>query len=325
MLKASIIGGGGYTAGELIRLLINHPNVKLSEVLSESHAGQSINTIHTDLVGQTNHVFTGSLIEIPDVVLICKGHGQTKDWLKKLNLPESVKVIDFSQDFRLKDKAKYAHYQFVYGLPEVSKKQISIANALANPGCFATAILEALLPLAKNNLLHQQIHIHGITGATGAGQKASLTSHFPWRDNNISLYKPFVHQHLNEVGENLNLLTSDNIGKLNFLPMRGNFSRGIFVSAYTHTDLDIKDLTALYQSMYRHEPFVHISEEPIHLKQVVNTNNCLVHLEKHEDYVLITCALDNLLKGASGQAIQNMNLMLGLKEDAGLRLKGSMF
>ncbi len=324
MIHVGIAGGAGYTAGELLRILINHPEVELKTIMSSSFAGKKINQVHQDLIG-SKLVFTDKLDVTIDVLFLCMGHGKSLQFLEKNSIPSSIKIIDLSHDFRLKNTQSIAGREFVYGLPETNKETIINANNIANPGCFATAIQEALLPLAANNLLNNEVHINAITGATGAGQQPSETTHFSWRSGNVSVYKPFTHQHLGEIGETLVQLQSDFESELYFIPVRGNFTRGIFATLYTKLDQPIDEIKAMYNSYFKNQPFVHISNEPIHLKQVVNTNNVILHVEKTGDKLLITSIIDNLIKGASGQAIQNMNLMFGLPETTGLKLKGSNF
>ncbi len=324
MIKAGIIGGSGYTGGELIRLLLNHGEVEIDFVYSTTKAGQKITTAHQDLLGQTNLEFSGAINAAVDVVFLCLGHGNSSMFLKQNSFSENTLVIDLSNDFRLRKDASFKGEAFVYGLPEINKKKIQSSSLIANPGCFATAIQLALLPLAKEGLLGNEIHVNAVTGSTGAGIKPSDTTHFSWRNNNASWYKPFTHQHLGEIHESLNA-HGNPIGQLNFLPHRGNFARGILATAYTKFEGTLEDAKTVYGAYYQTALFTHLAEEPIHLKQVVNTNNCHIHLHKHENILLITSAIDNLLKGASGQAVQNMNLMLGLEEDLGLRLKASAF
>ncbi len=324
MIKAGIIGGSGYTGGELIRILLYHPATEIDFVFSTTRAGKKITTAHPDLLGTTNLEFTGDVNLDVDVVFLCLGHGNSTAFLKEHQFSAATKIIDLSNDFRLHADADFDGKQFVYGLPELNKTQIEDANYIANPGCFATAIQLALLPLAKAGLLENEVHINAVTGSTGAGVSPSDTSHFSWRNNNVSWYKPFTHQHLGEINESLHSL-QENTGRLFFMPTRGNFTRGILATAYTQFDGSIEEAEKLYRDFYKNAVFTHITDEPIHLKQVVNTNQCHVHLHKHEDTLLVTSAIDNLLKGASGQAIQNMNLIFGLEEDLGLNLKAGVF
>ncbi len=324
MIKTGIVGGSGYTGGELIRLLINHPAAEIDFVYSTTKADQPLSAAHPDLLGSTELNFSNEVNSEVDIVFLCLGHGNSKEFLKQFSFSENTRIIDLSNDFRLQDGAFFNEKEFVYGLPELNKSRIESASAIANPGCFATAIQLALLPLAKSGLLQSDVHINAVTGSTGAGIKPVETTHFSWRNNNISWYKPFTHQHLDEIGESLNSF-GESVGKLNFLPNRGNFTRGIFATAYTYFDSHLDEAKEIFRSFYREAVFTNIAEEPIHLKQVVNTNNCHIHLHKHDDLLLVTSAIDNLLKGASGQAVQNMNLMLGLEESLGLELKASAF
>lgn len=324
MIQVGIAGGAGYTAGELLRILINHPKVEINTITSSSFSGKKVSDVHQDLIGSSLQ-FSKTLNFDIDVLFLCMGHGKSLDFLKESKIPSSVKIIDLSHDFRLKETQSIADRDFVYGLPETNKEAIIKAKNIANPGCFATAIQEALLPLAGNNWLTNEVHINAITGSTGAGQQPSETTHFSWRSSNVSVYKPFMHQHLGEIGETLIQLQPAFTSDLNFIPVRGNFTRGIFTTLYTKLDQTLDEIKEAYNSYFKHHPFVHISEKPIHLKQVVNTNNVILHLEKSGDKLLITSIIDNLIKGASGQAIQNMNLMFGLDETSGLKLKGSNF
>ncbi len=324
MIKVGIIGGSGYTGGELIRILLHHPEAEIDFVYSTTRAGKKVITAHSDLLGSTEMEFTGSVNSDVDVVFLCLGHGNSSKFLKENHFSDSTKIIDLSNDFRLQEDALFEGMKFVYGLPELKKSEIKKADHIANPGCFATTIQLGLLPLAKAGLLKNEVHINAITGSTGAGVSPSATSHFSWRNNNASWYKPFTHQHLGEINESLKSLQSDS-GELFFLPNRGNFTRGILATAYTKFEGSEEEAIQLYKNYYKDAVFTYISEEPIHLKQVVNTNNCHIHLHKHGDILLITSATDNLLKGASGQAVQNMNLMFGLDESEGLHLKAGVF
>lgn len=324
MIKAGIIGGSGYTGGELIRLLLNHPDVEIDFVFSTTRAGKPITSAHPDLLGVTNLEFAGDANPSVDVVFLCLGHGNSSKFLKENTFSSATKIVDLSNEFRLKADAYFQGKEFVYGLPELHKESIEKAENIANPGCFATTVQLGLLPLAKAGLLQNQVHVNAVTGSTGAGVGLSSTSHFSWRNNNVSWYKPFTHQHLGEIGESLDSF-GNNIGKLFFLPNRGNFTRGILATSYTYFEGSLEKAQALYQDFYKDDVFTHVSAEPIHLKQVVNTNQCHVHLHKHEDTLLVTSAIDNLLKGASGQAIQNMNLMFGIEETKGLQLKAGVF
>lgn len=324
MIKATIIGGAGYTAGELIRILINHPDVEISSISSASQANLKIEEVHGDLLG-TDLTFSAQPNLNADVLFLCMGHGQSKQYLEENELDDQVKIIDLSQDFRWQENASFQKRKFVYGLPEVNKKAISEANSIANPGCFATGIQLGLLPLAANHILENEVVINAITGSTGAGQAPSSTTHFSWRNNNLGTYKVFNHQHLTEIGETLGALQETMPVKLSFIPIRGDFSRGILATLYTHSDKSIEELYELFNEFYIKDPFVHVTDKAIHLKQVVNTNNAAIHLQKDGQKLLITTAIDNLLKGASGQAVQNMNLMFGFEETTGLNLKGSIF
>lgn len=321
MIKIGIIGGAGYTAGELLRLLLWHPEAEIVFVQSSSHHGQPISKVHKDLLGECSLNFSEANFNSVDVIFLCSGHDQSKSFFEKNNLPENLKVIDLSMDFRLKSD----EHDFVYGLPEMNKKAIAKANYIANPGCFATAIELALLPLAKHQALKDEVHVTAITGSTGAGQAATSTSHFSWKNNNVSLYKAFDHQHLAEIKESLCNLQNSFNKAVNFIPVRGNFSRGILASVYTTCEWSLIEAMVHYQNYYMDHPFVVISDENTDVKQAVNTNKCFLHLEKHGDKLLIVSTIDNLLKGASGQAVQNMNIMFGLAEDAGLRLKPVAF
>lgn len=324
MIKAGIIGGSGYTGGELIRILLNHPQAEIDFVFSTTRAGKPITSAHQDLLGLTGLAFTGEVNPDVDVVFLCLGHGNSTSFLQENTFSKDTKIIDLSNDFRLKADALFNGKEFVYGLPELNKEAITSAEAIANPGCFATAIQLGLLPLAKAGLLKNEVHINAVTGSTGAGVGLSSTSHFSWRNNNVSWYKPFSHQHLGEIGESLDSYGNP-VGKLLFLPNRGNFTRGILATAYTAFEGSLEDIKALFKEFYAGAVFTHVSDEPIHLKQVVNTNQCHIHLHQHEDLILITSAIDNLLKGASGQAVQNMNLMFGFAETEGLLLKAGVF
>lgn len=313
-----IIGGAGYTAGELIRILRWHPAVELRFVHSNSQAGKPVSSIHQDLAGDFFMNFTAAVDLQVDVLFLCSGHGKSRSWLAENKVPEETLVVDLSTDFRLSE-------EFVYGLPELNRAAIKASKRIANPGCFATAIQLGLLPLAAAGKLKEEVHIHAITGSTGAGQQPQPTTHFSWRNNNLSVYKPFEHQHLAEIGRSLGALQGEEVPELAFLPLRGDFARGIFASLYLRTDLSEKYLQTLYQDYYAEHVFTHLVEDNPHLKQVVNTNKCLVQLTKHGDRALIISVIDNLLKGASGQAVQNMNLALGLEEITGLQLKAMVF
>jgi len=324
-IKVGIIGGAGYTGGELLRILINHPETEISFVHSNSNAGNLISVVHTDLLGDTDLKFTNQLSQDIDVLFLCVGHGDARKFLEANTFYDSIKIIDLSQDFRLNQKSEIGNRKFVYGLPELNKEAIKTANNIANPGCFATCLQLALLPLADTGLLKSEVHISATTGSTGAGQKPSSTSHFSWRNNNLSVYKAFEHQHLNEIGESLLQLQADFDKEINFIPYRGDFTRGILASVYIECDLSLEEAEKVYKDFYADAPFTHISKSNIDLKQVVNTNKCLIHLEKHGNKLLILSIIDNLLKGASGQAVQNMNLMFGIEEMTGLKLKAVGF
>lgn len=323
-LSVGIIGGSGYTGGELIRILVNHPKVSIDFVYSTTRANTHISDTHQDLLGSTDLLFTDSINPDVNVLFLCLGHGNSGTFLSENQFNDNTKIIDLSNDFRLKADRHFIGKSFVYGLPETNKKAIQSAQAIANPGCFATAIQLALLPLAANKLLNNEVHINAITGSTGAGVKPSSTTHFSWRNNNISWYKPFQHQHLGEISETLSDLQG-NSSQLMFLPVRGDFTRGIYATAYTAFEGSLEEAYALYEDMYKDDPFTQVSKKEIHLKQVVNTNQCFIHLHKHDGYLLVTSVIDNLIKGASGQAIQNMNLMFGYEETCGLQLKNSSF
>ncbi|MGE5394892.1 MAG: N-acetyl-gamma-glutamyl-phosphate reductase [Candidatus Saccharibacteria bacterium] len=322
MINVGIIGGAGYTAGELIRILLNHPEAAISFVQSSSNAGNLISEVHTDLEGDTELQFVAEPdFTSVDVVFFCMGHGKSKEYLQKNTLPEGVKIIDLSHDFRLKKEGN----TFIYGLPELNREAIKKSTKIANPGCFATGIQLAILPLAAAGLIKDELHVNAITGSTGAGQAPSATSHFSWRNNNLSVYKAFEHQHLGEIGESINQLQPDFNFDINFIPVRGNHTRGIFASVYTKFDGSQEDAYRIYEDYYASHPFVVVSKTNPDLKQVVNTNKAIVYLEKHGNKLMILSVSDNLLKGASGQAIQNMNLIFGLEETTGLKLKAGVF
>jgi N-acetyl-gamma-glutamyl-phosphate reductase len=344
-IKAGIVGGAGYTGGEMLRILVNHPNVEIVFVNSSSNAGNYIYDVHADLLGDTDLKFTNELDYDIDVVFLCVGHGDARKFLETNAIPDSVKIIDLSQDFRLKSKAQSQKAGFistfnlglqtkcfVYGLPELNKDAIKLAQNIANPGCFATCLQLGLLPLAAKQLLNNEVHITATTGSTGAGQKPTATTHFTWRNDNLSVYKAFDHQHLGEIGESLNNLQygtpspleRDGV-KLNFIPYRGDFTRGIIASIYTESELTEQEALQLYQDYYAGHPFTHVTNRDIDLKQVVNTNKCFIQVKKHGNKLFLISIIDNLLKGASGQAVQNMNLMFGLDEMVGLRLKATGF
>lgn len=319
-IRAGIIGGAGYTAGELIRLLINHPEVELSFVHSTSNAGNHLSDVHTGLLGETDMVFseTHSLDEI-DTLFLCSGHGASRKFWESNPLPEHLQVIDLAQDFRDESDG------YVYGLPEVNRRRISEARLVANPGCFATAVQLSLLPLAAAGEINADVSITGVTGSTGAGVKPGATTHFSWRTDNMSVYKPFAHQHLAEIRRTLTSLQPGMESSIDFLPVRGNFTRGIFAMTWLRTPLSAEAARNLYEEYYRDEPFTHVAPSSIDLKQAVNTNKAIIGIDKIDGKLLITTAIDNLLKGASGQAVQNLNIMNGLDERTGLRLKPSAF
>jgi N-acetyl-gamma-glutamyl-phosphate reductase len=325
MIGVGIVGGAGYTAGELIRLLLNHKEAKLDFVYSTSNAGNKLSKVHQDLVGSTDLKFSSDLNPEVDVLFLCLGHGHSKAFLESNAFSESTKIIDLSNDFRLEHDQHFKGMDFIYGLPELFKEDIKTANYIANPGCFATAIQLAILPLADKHLLKADIHVNAVTGATGAGTALSETTHFTYRDNNFSHYKSFTHQHLGEINERIKQLQTNFSSEVLFIPNRGNFSRGIFATAYTNFEGSLQEAKRLYLEFYKDAAFTVVCEEDIHLKQVVNTNKCLLHLQKHNNKLLITSCIDNLLKGASGQAVQNMNLMFGFEETEGLRLKANYF
>ena len=321
-INVGIFGGAGYTGGELIRLLINHPYVTIKFVHSKSHANSLISDVHTDLLGDTNLNFSNTIDSTVDVVFLCVAHGEAKKIIAEYQLPNNIKIIDLSQDHRT---SSTQDNPFIYGLPELNKKEISNAKYLANPGCFATAIQLALIPLAKHHSIQSEVHISCTTGSTGAGQSLTESSHFSWRQNNLSVYKAFTHQHITEISKSLNQIQPQANIKLIMIPQRGSYTRGILANVVLKNSNDITALQKVYSDYYNHHPFVHLSLKPIDLKQVVNTNKCLLYLEKQGDDLLIVSIIDNLLKGASGQALQNMNLMFGLDETIGLQLKASAF
>jgi N-acetyl-gamma-glutamyl-phosphate reductase len=325
MLDIGIIGGAGFTAGELIRLLLNHPETNINFVYSTSNAGNKIYKVHQDLIGTTEMNFTNEVNPDIDLLFLCLGHGNSTTFLNKNIFSKNTKIIDLSNDFRLLDDKSFGGKEFIYGLPELQKETIKRAKCIANPGCFATALQLAILPLASNRLLHNDVHINAVTGATGAGTSLSATTHFTYRDNNFSHYKAFNHQHLGEINQTVQQLQTSFNSEINFVPNRGNFSRGIFSTTYTKYDGSIEAAIKMYKEYYKDAAFTFVSDEEIHLKQVVNTNKCLLHLAKHGNKLLITSVIDNLLKGASGQAVQNMNLMYGFEETLGLNLKASYF
>lgn len=322
MIRVGILGGAGYTAGELIRLLLNHPGVSIVFVNSESNAGNLLTDVHAGLYGDTDMRFTSEMpFDDVDVLFFCFGHGKSEAFLKEHTIPSNVKIVDLAQDFRLEVPGN----DFVYGLPEINKSKIEKASHVANPGCFATCIQLGLIPAASMGLLTQDVSVNAITGSTGAGQKPTSTTHFSWRVDNLSIYKAFSHQHLHEIRQSLRQVQGSLDADIDFIPYRGNFSRGIFATEVVHTDKPLDEIVAVYKAFYKDAKFTHYVDKAIDMKQVVNTNKCLVHCDKYDDKLLITSTIDNLLKGAVGQAVQNMNLMFGIDETAGLRLKPSAF
>lgn len=321
MIKVGILGAAGYTGGELIRLLLNHPESEIVFANSESNAGNLVSDVHEGLIGDTDLRFTDAMpFDQVDVVFFCFGHGKSEAFLKEHTIPANVKIIDLAQDFRIK-----GNHDYVYGLPEINKAEIVKAQHVANPGCFATAIQVALLPAAKMGLLTEDVAVNAITGSTGAGQKPGATTHFSWRSDNLSIYKAFSHQHITEIRQSLTQIQGNLDASIDFIPYRGNFARGIFCTAVVKTQASAEDVIAVYKDFYRDAAFTHYSDKAIDLKQVVNTNKALVHVDCFEGKILVTSAIDNLLKGAVGQAVQNMNLLFGLEETAGLKLKASAF
>jgi N-acetyl-gamma-glutamyl-phosphate reductase len=321
-ISAAVIGGSGFAGGEMVRILLNHPDVELAYVHSRTHAGEPLHQVHSDLLGDTSLTFTDSLNWDVDIAFLCMGHGASRELVNQQQIPSNVHIIDLSQDFRLGERVEGRN--FVYGLPEWKREEIKRAHDIANPGCFATAIQLGLLPLASQGLL-KEVHTTGITGSTGAGQKLQPTTRHSWRTGNVNAYKTLSHQHLKEITQTLRSLQPDWDAPINFVPWRGDFTRGIFITSYLYCPLSLEEAYRLYHGFYEGHPFTHVSETMIDLKQVVNTNKCLIHLEKVDDKLVIHSIDDNLLKGASGQAVQNMNLMMGLEETAGLKLKGVVF
>lgn len=325
-INIGIVGAAGYTGGELIRVLLNHPNADITFAQSKSNAGNFVYAVHRGLQGETELKFSSEISMSIDVLFLCLGHGDSRKFLQENKIDNSIRIIDLSQDFRLNSEGNTIdEREFIYGLPELNQRKIEKAMNIANPGCFATCIQLALLPLASSGLIKDEIHVSGITGSTGAGQSFSETSHFSWRNNNMSAYKAFNHQHLKEINESLNSMQGGNGQRINFIPFRGNFTRGILCTTYLHCNLSIGEANKLYEAYYLHHPFVHISKLNPDLKMVINTNKCFLYLEKHEGKLLIVSVIDNLLKGASGQAVQNMNLMFGFDQNVGLELKASGF
>ena len=333
-IKAGIIGGAGYTGGEMLRILVNHPDVDIAFVHSNSNAGKFIYEVHTDLFGDTKLKFSSELLQDIDVLFLCVGHGDARKFLEVNTFPAGVKIIDLSQDFRHKEKSsidypaagfKAETRKFIYGLPELNREAIKSADNIANPGCFATCLQLGLLPLAANNKLNEEVHVTATTGSTGAGQSLAATSHFTWRNDNLSVYKAFDHQHLTEINESLKQLQPGFNSDINFIPYRGDFTRGIIASIYLESDINAEEALTLYTDYYASHPFTHVTTRNIDLKQVINTNKCFIQVQKTGNKLLVISIMDNLLKGASGQAVQNMNLMFGLDEMAGLKLKGVAF
>ena len=321
MIKAGIVGGAGYVGGEVIRLILNHPKIEIKYVSSRSQAGKALHEVHRDLLGSTELSFSDSYDTDVDVLILCMGHGKSSEYLNKVDVRSETVIIDLSRDYRLKADAG----DFVYGLCEMNKQDIKKSNRIANPGCFATCIQLALLPVADAKKLDSEVHVTAITGSTGAGQKPVSTTHFSWRNNNISIYKPFTHQHLGEISQSVTELQPTFDQEINFIPMRGDFTRGIFASVYFDSDLSEEEAIKLYKEYYADSPFVHVSNAPISVKDVVNTNNGYLYIAKHSGKLRIESAIDNLQKGAAGQAIQNLNLVMGFPEDMGLRMKPSAF
>ncbi|MCF2500189.1 N-acetyl-gamma-glutamyl-phosphate reductase [Dyadobacter chenhuakuii] len=324
-INIGIIGAAGYTGGELIRILLNHPNATIAFAHSKSQAGKPVYATHTDLLGDTELAFSGDEIQTLleqeglNAIFLCSGHGESQKFLNEYNVPGSIKIIDLSTDFRDESNG------FIYGLPELQREKIKTATKVANPGCFATSIELAILPLADAGLIKDDIHVSAVTGSTGAGQALSATTHFSWRSNNISIYKAFTHQHLTEIKMSLGKLQDGFDNAINFVPYRGDYTRGIMANVYTAFGGTLEEAKSIYKTFYASHPFTHVSDAPIDLKQVVNTNKCFINLEVHDGQLLISSIIDNLTKGASGQAVQNMNLLFDLPEDAGLRLKAPAF
>ncbi len=321
MIRIGILGAAGYTGGELIRLLLNHPQAEIVFANSESNAGNPVSDVHEGLVGDTDLTFTSEMpFDEVDVIFLCFGHGKSEQFLKEHPVPGHVRIIDLAQDFRISGQ-----HDFVYGLPETHREQIRQALHLANPGCFATCIQLALLPALQGGLISGDIHVNGITGSTGAGQKPGATTHFSWRNDNISVYKTFTHQHLLEINQTVQELRPGYQGRVLFIPQRGCFARGIFVTAYAKCSKSLEEVQQAYAEYYKDAAFTHLVAKSPDMKQVVNTNKAVVYVEKYEDQLLMISCIDNLLKGAVGQAVQNMNLMFGLDERTGLNLKASAF
>lgn len=323
MISASIVGASGYTGGELLRLLVNHPQVTVISVISKSNSGKKVSDVFTDLTGETDLLFTNKITEIPEVVFLCLPHGESVKYLQDHQELLKTRIIDLGRDFRLNESASVSTGKFVYGLPELNKTKISLANYVANPGCFATCIQLALLPLAQHKLLHTGIVINATTGSTGAGIKPGDTTHFSWRQNNLSVYQPFEHNHNSEILQSVKQLQNDFSADFTFIPQRGSFTRGILATVVTECNKNEDELKKIYHDFYSNHPFTKLIDSTVDLKMVVNTNKCFINIKKHGKQVLITSVIDNLLKGASGQAVQNMNLMFGLNETDGLKLKSS--
>ena len=323
MKNVGIIGGSGYTGGELIRLVLQHPALKLSFVYSTTRSGKSLNSVHQDLLGSVSLDFTDSIESDIDILYLCLGHGNSKTFLKEHSFSDRTIIIDLGNDFRLEADQAFEGRNFVYGLPELQKEKIENSKSIANPGCFATAIQLALLPLANQNLINSPVHINATTGSTGAGVGLNTTSHFSWRNNNLSWYKPFTHQHLGEIHQSLEQL--DSPSEIYLIPQRGDFTRGIFTTLYTSFEGSLEKAKKYYHTFYESHPFTQISDQEVSLKSVINTNYCFIHLHKYQNKLLITSVIDNLIKGASGQAIQNTNLIMGWEENLGLNLKASIF
>lgn len=323
-IRVGIIGGAGYTGGELIRILLNHPSAEIIYIYSKSNAGNDIHSVHQDLLGQTKMKFSQEIGHNIDVLFLCVGHGDSLKFMEENDIPKPIKIISLSQDFRLKENSVIKERKFIYGLPEINREAIKKSDNISNPGCFASSIEFGLLPLAKKNLL-ADVYSTGITGSTGAGQSKSETSHFSWRENNVQAYKSLKHQHIKEINETLTSQSGKGVPSIHFVPWRGDFTRGIFITSQLKCSETLPEIFHLYEDFYEGHPFIKISHEPIFLKQVVNTNNCFINLEQVGDIVVIHSAIDNLLKGASGQAVQNMNLIFGIEETEGLKLKANYF
>ncbi len=320
-IRVGILGAAGYTGGELIRILLNHPQAEIVFANSESNAGNLVSDVHEGLIGDTNLRFTSEMpFNEVDVVFFCFGHGKSEAFLKEHTIPENVKIIDLAQDFRIR-----GGHDYIYGLPETHRDSIREAQHLANPGCFATCIQLALLPALEHRLISGDIHVNGITGSTGAGQKPGATTHYSWRNDNISVYKTFSHQHLLEINQTIQELHPGYDGRVLFIPQRGCFARGIFVTAYAKCDKPIEEVRAIYEDYYKDTAFTHTTAKSPDMKQVVNTNKAVVYVEKYDDQLLMICCIDNLLKGAVGQAVQNMNIMFNIEESKGISLKASAF